>query len=226
MTFSTVFFDLDGTIYPESCGLWEAIRDRMNLYMVEKLNLPKDEVPEMRRTYFETYGTTLRGLQIHYGIDPNEYLAYVHDLPLADYLKPDPYLRQMVMELPLKKWIFTNADDAHARRVLNILGLPDCFDGIIDIRAVDFVCKPDMEAFQRLMRLVGEREAGTCVYLDDSARNLDTAREMGFYTILVGTKQPHPGARQSIASIHDLRTTMPELWERRDGHHGQEKGHG
>ena len=45
-------------------------------------DLPVEEVDILRRNYFEQYGTTLRGLQIHHQVDTDEYLAYVHDLPL------------------------------------------------------------------------------------------------------------------------------------------------
>ncbi len=88
----TIFFDLDDTLYPNANGLWRAIRMRIGLYMKERLNLPEGDIPGLRRFYFEKYGTTLRGLQIHKHIDPLDYLAYVHDLPLQDYLSPAPQL--------------------------------------------------------------------------------------------------------------------------------------
>jgi putative hydrolase of the HAD superfamily len=74
MQFSTVFFDLDDTLYPSTNGLWEAIRERMNRYMGEILNLPSDKIPDLRRHYFITYGTTLRGLQYHHNVDAEDFL--------------------------------------------------------------------------------------------------------------------------------------------------------
>jgi hypothetical protein len=84
MNYSTIFFDLDDTLYPKTSGLWGAIRERMGVFMVERLGLPAEEVPIIRKTYFETYGTTLRGLQIHYHVNSDEYLSYVHDLHLRN----------------------------------------------------------------------------------------------------------------------------------------------
>jgi len=60
MNFETIFFDLDGTLYDNRSGLWEVIRQRMSLYMNERLGLSWDIIPELRKHYFETYGTTLR----------------------------------------------------------------------------------------------------------------------------------------------------------------------
>ena len=154
MKWSVLFFDLDDTLYSNSNGLWEAIRGRMTDYLRDPLGFPPGEIPELRRSYFETYGTTLRGLQINHSVDADEYLAYVHDLPLEEYISPDPQLHELLASLPQRKWIFTNADSNHAMRVLGILGLEDCFDGIIDVRALDYLCKPEVQAYQRALALL------------------------------------------------------------------------
>ncbi|MBE0408639.1 MAG: pyrimidine 5'-nucleotidase [Anaerolineales bacterium] len=213
MNFSTLLIDLDDTLYPNTNGVWETIRERMTDFMLDRLNLPIDVVNQLRRDYFETYGTTLRGLQIHYQIDADEYLAYVHDLPLEDYLAPDPAIQTLLGSLPQQKWVFTNADDAHAHRVLSILELTDFFKGIIDVRALDYACKPQLDAYKRALKISGETNPQRCLMLDDSIRNLIPATKMGITTILVGTNDPHPDAHHSIPSLHHLPDVMPELWK-------------
>ena len=52
MRFTTVFFDLDDTLYPSSTGLWAAIRERMNIYMRERLGIPEKDVPQLREQYW------------------------------------------------------------------------------------------------------------------------------------------------------------------------------
>lgn len=214
MVYSTIFFDLDDTLYASSNGLWEAIRDRMGEYMAERLGIPEDRIPTLRRYYYETYGTTLRGLQRHYQVDPDDYLIYVHDLPLERYLQPAPELRALILSLPQRRWIFTNADAEHAQRVLTILELSDCFDGIIDVRAIEFACKPERIAFQRALALAGDPQPNECVMLDDSAHNLSGANKLGFTTVLVNSNgTTHPAVRHHIRSIMELPEIMPELWD-------------
>ncbi len=212
MRFSHIFFDLDDTLYPATNGLWNSIRQRMNEYMLERLNIPAEQVAIIRRQYFETYGTTLRGLQLHYQVDADEFLAYVHDLPIEAVISPDPELRLLLQSLSQPKWIFTNADAKHAGRVLSALGVRDCFNGIIDIRAMNFICKPDPQAYQIALNKAGETLPEQCVYLDDAARNLAPAFEMGFFTVLVSSNGNEPVAKHTINRPHDLPRVLPELW--------------
>lgn len=212
VTWTVLFFDLDDTLYPNNTGLWEAIRLRMTDYLRDPLGFPEDEIQELRQGYYETYGTTLRGLQTHHEVDEDQYLAYVHDLPLEQYISPDPELRSMLESLPQKKWIFTNADADHANRVLKVIGIDDCFSGIIDVRALDFLCKPDHRAYTRALELAGETNPENCVLIDDSIRNLTPAHRMGFTTVLVGSTENDPSADYSIKSLKELPQVFNRLW--------------
>ena len=218
MSFTTLFFDLDDTLYASSNGLWGVIRERMGQYMVEVLGLPQAEVPTIQRSYYETYGTTLRGLQIHHQVDADEYLDYVHDLPLEQYLQPDPALRSLLLSLPQSRWIFTNADSAHARRVMTVLGVNDCFDGIIDIRALDFACKPEPAAYRRALALAGDPKPQQCLLVDDSAANLAGARQLGFTTLWVSRNgSQNPIAQYTLADLKELPHRLPCLWSSSGG---------
>lgn len=213
MLYTTLFFDLDDTLYASSNGLWDVIRARMGKYMQEILGLPEDEVPDLRRTYYQTYGTTLRGLQIHHQVDADEYLDYVHDLPLEHYLQPNPALRSLLLSLPQQRWIFTNADADHARRVMSILGVGDCFTGIIDIRAMDFACKPELAAYQRALVLAGDPAPQQCVLLDDSVVNLAGARQLGFTTVWISQNgSSHPAVQFTLSNLLELPRKLPCLW--------------
>lgn len=214
MKYSTLFFDLDDTLYPSSSGLWSLIRERMSLYMQERMNLPASEIPTLREKYYRSYGTTLRGLQMHHDVDANDYLSYVHDLQLEQYLQPNPGLREILLSLPQKRWIFTNADSRHAGRVLKVLGLDDCFDGIIDIYALNFVCKPATSAYLKALKIAGDINSQQCVVLDDSPSNLKTAQELGFCTVLINSKDDHQ-SDYCLSSLNELPAVMPQLWEER-----------
>jgi putative hydrolase of the HAD superfamily len=213
MNIKTLFIDLDDTLYDRGNGLWEAIRGRMALYMRERIGLPEEEIPAIRRHYFETYGTTLRGLQIHHHIETDDYLEYVHDLPLRNFISPDESLQRLLSELPQPKWILTNSSSGHAQRVLDILGVQEFFSGIIDIRALEFHCKPEPEAYRLAMKIAGVSDPEQCLYLDDSPLNLAPAKEMGMTTVLISDVDSSPAAHLVIPRIHELIKILPELWD-------------
>jgi pyrimidine 5'-nucleotidase len=150
---------------------------------------------------------------LHHKVNAQDYLAYVHDLPLERYIGPDAALRALLISLSQPKWIFTNADAAHARRVLTILGVADQFTGIVDVTAIQYACKPEAEAYRGAMALAGESDPRRCVMLDDSIRNLAPARALGFFTILVGTGEPRPEVDRTVRSLHELSVVCPELWD-------------
>jgi pyrimidine 5'-nucleotidase len=215
MTWSVLFFDLDDTLYSNTNGLWAAIRGRMTDFLRDQMGFPPDEIQDLALHYYKTYGTTLRGLQVNHSVDADEYLAYVHDLPLEDYISPDPELHSLLDSLPQRKWIFTNSDANHANRVISVLGLENCFTGIIDVRALGFLCKPEVEAYQRALTLADGAEPENCVLFEDSLRNLTPANDLGFKTVLVGTDEMHPTADYSVGNLKDLPQVFPGLWSTR-----------
>lgn len=205
MKSKTLIFDLDDTLYPPSSGVWDAIGVRINQFIQENLNLPPESITIMRDELFHKYGTTLRGLQIVYGVDPYHYLNYVHNIPLEEYLQPNPALRGVLSQINARMAIFTNSDQNHALRVLDRLNLAGIFERIIDVMDVAPYCKPQPEAFRQALRLLGNPEPSQCVIIEDSVRNVTTAREMGFHTILVGNPvgADHLADAQ-IASLEEL----------------------
>ncbi len=60
-------------------------------------------------------------------IDYDDWHAHAHGVLPYDLLRPDPALGELLRAVPLPKWVFTNADTAHAERCLDLLGVRDCF---------------------------------------------------------------------------------------------------
>jgi putative hydrolase of the HAD superfamily len=204
MNITTFLIDLDETVYPSSSGLWEKIRERIDLYMEQEMGFNPHEIPDIRRAFYATYGTTLRGLQATYGIDAKHYLDFVHDIPLSQYISPDPSLRETLLSYPQKKIIFTNADKNHAQRVLTRLEILDCFDDIIDIFTIQPYCKPQPQAFEIALKQAGIVSTPECAFIDDNLPNLATARHMGLYSIRVGSREVTPECDGGIASLKEL----------------------
>jgi putative hydrolase of the HAD superfamily len=146
----------------------------------------EDEALALRRDYFARYGTTLEGLLTEREVDAGDYLAFVHDVPVEAYLEPDPALGAMLNAIPLRRIIYTNGTVEYARRVLRALDLADCFERIIGIEQVGLRSKLYREAYERALALL-EAQGDECIMIEDSARNLPPAKELGLTTVLVQT---------------------------------------
>lgn len=180
----TWLFDLDNTLYPLESGLAGMVSERITDFVAELTRLPREEAHTLQKRYLADYGLTLSGMIAHHGVDPNAYHAMFHDLPL-EVLTPDPALRNAIERLPGRRLVFTNADDVHAERVLDRLGLADLFEDVFHIGRAGFAPKPSPEAFERLFAAHGIRPA-TTAFFDDFERNLAPAAELGLTTVLVG----------------------------------------
>jgi putative hydrolase of the HAD superfamily len=217
MPYRVAFLDLDDTLYSSASGVWDAIGERIQVFMMDRLGLSYDQTTALRRRYFEQYGTTLNGLWHNHAVDPAEYLAFVHAVPLESMLQPDPELAGMLQDLRQQRVVFTNANLQHAERVLACLGITRQIDAIIDLFALEMVNKPEPEAYRRAMAIVGADDPSACVLADDLQRNLIPARSMGMTTVLVGPGPADGGADLHIQRITDLVTALPQLREPIDG---------
>lgn len=95
----TWVFDLDNTLYPRDCDLFEQIDVLMTGYVARLTGLDRIAARKLQKDLYREYGTTLRGLMATRGIDPHEFLDVVHDIDysplpksaaLADKLKNLP----------------------------------------------------------------------------------------------------------------------------------------
>jgi putative hydrolase of the HAD superfamily len=211
MSWRVVFFDLDDTLYPPSCGVWPAIGERIQAFLMDRLAVTYDEATRIRRGYFEKYGTTLNGLWHNHSVDPSDYLAFVHDVPLEKMIQPDPDLKSMLRALPQKRIVFTNANREHAERVLACLDVSPEIDQIVDLFALEMTNKPEAAAYERALKLAGESDPHRCVFADDLPRNLSPAKTLGMTTVLVGPAQQDGVADFQIERIADLTRAVPGL---------------
>jgi putative hydrolase of the HAD superfamily len=197
-----LLFDLDDTLYPRQSGVMQNIGNRIRQYIVDHYGLSWEEAAALARRYHDQYGTSMRGLLLHNNLDPDDFLAYVHDFPLDDLLVPNDALNVMLADLPGEKVIFTNADRAHAERVLGKLQIRRHFSRIVDVTAVGYISKPNPEAYTNCLDLLNA-QASECVFIDDAARNLDMAGRLGMTTVLVDGPAEH-SADYHIPTILDL----------------------
>ncbi|PSC69793.1 Suppressor of disruption of TFIIS [Micractinium conductrix] len=221
-------FDLDDCLY-DNTAMQHQVAENIRHYMAERLGFPADEVQEKCADFYLNYGTTLAGLVAHgYQVDYDDWHAFVHgSLDYEKYLQPDPALRAMLDSLPLPKYVFTNADRAHAKRCLDLLGITECFIRVISFEEVmeaaaeaglthhgcPVVCKPNRQAFDIALQLAGSPTPGATLWADDSARNITTGHRMGLYSVLVGRTGVACPSDKQIRHIHELPAALPWLWE-------------
>lgn len=183
-------FDMDDTLYPRDQGLMELVQARINAYVVEAVGLDPDSARVLQRQFLDEHGTTLAGLMANYTIEPEHFLHDVHDVPM-DGLEPNPALRDQLLRLPGRRFVFTNGAREYAGRVLERLGVTDCFDGVFAIEDADLTPKPEPSTFRRMIRTFGF-EPRSAVFFEDTPRNLEPAKALGMATVLIGDGHGKP----------------------------------
>ncbi len=176
-------FDLDNTLYPADCRLFDQIDRRMGEFISDFLGVEPKAAKDIQKRFFLNYGTTLNGLMQVHGLAPQRFLDYVHDIDLSPL--PDANgLDAALGGLPGVKWIYTNASSRHAENVLGYLGIMHHFAGIFDIVAAGFQPKPHIDPYRTLIDRYAIT-ASTAAMIEDIARNLEPAAELGMTTVWV-----------------------------------------
>lgn len=174
-------FDLDNTIYPARSSLFPRVAERMTQFIMAHFDLAEDQAAEMKTRLFRRYGTTMRGLMVEHDMAPDDFLHYVHEIDLSD-VAVDAELDGLLGRLPGRKHIYTNGTVRHATRILNAFGIRHHFDFMFDIVASDHIPKPDPQPYDLFVRQSGIVPE-TSVMIEDMARNLEPAANLGMQTI-------------------------------------------
>jgi len=195
-------FDLDNTLYPASCNLFDQVDRRIGEFMVQFLQIEADEARRLQKQYFRDYGTTLRGLMTRHAVAPRRFLDYVHAIDLSP-VPPSPALDAALGRLEGRKIIFTNGSEAHAENVMTRLGVGHHFEGVFDIVAAAYLPKPEPAAYASLVERhrVDPRSAAM---FEDLPRNLAPAAALGMITVLVRSDADWAQAGADAAHIHHV----------------------
>ncbi|KAG0568554.1 hypothetical protein KC19_6G028300 [Ceratodon purpureus] len=234
--YETLLFDLDDCLYPGSSGLADACQLNIEAYMVENLGIDPTVVMELNARLYKCHGTSMAGLWTEgYYVDHDDFHKYVHGRLPYHLLRPDSVLRSLLQSMPQPKYIFTNADKVHAEVVLRKLGVEDLFNDVLCFESfnsrcavakerrqsgdeavkldmsVPIVCKPSVACMQEAIQVL-QIDPSKTLFFDDSARNIFGGKTAGLDTVLVGSMTKCEGADYSIASIHNVKEFIPEIW--------------
>ncbi|MGE5248080.1 MAG: pyrimidine 5'-nucleotidase [Verrucomicrobiota bacterium] len=186
-------FDLDNTLYPKELPIWRMVDDRIERYVMRELGADRDTARRIRTHFLARFGSTLRGLMHHHGVRPADYLEYVHDVPIAEFVPRRPDLLAMLEGLPGRSVVFTNGSKDYARRVLSALGVAERMEEVFGIEFMEYIAKPSPFPYRKLLRVTGTRPEDS-LFCEDSRRNLRPARELGMFTVLVDGDGEEPPA--------------------------------
>jgi len=181
-------FDLDNTLYSGQTKVFEQVDKKMSEYISKKLKVDLIEAKKIQKSYFYEYNTTLNGMIKNHKIDANEFLEFVHDIDI-DFLKKDIPLETELKRLSGKKIIFTNGSRKHALNVTRKIGIDKYFDDIFDIVDAEFFPKPTLSPYKKLIKK-HKIDPNLCVFVEDIARNLKPAYEMGMKTVWIKNNEP------------------------------------
>ncbi|KAL5980601.1 hypothetical protein ACLOJK_028509 [Asimina triloba] len=224
--FDCLLFDLDDTLYSSNTGIAQACKNNIEDFLVKKCGFEAEKAFDLRIKLFRTYGSSLAGLRAFgYDIDADDYHSFVHGTLPYDRLKPDPRLRNILQSIAQRKIIFTNSDRNHAMKVVERIGLEDCFDEIICFETLNpnlwkskrpdefpVILKPSIEAIKIAIQVAGTDPRRT-LFLDDSDRNIKAGKALGLRTALkVGKEVKSKEAEYLVDSISNLEKIIPEIW--------------
>ena len=180
---NTWIFDLDNTLYSADSGIFQQVHKLMGEFISKNLQLNIEEAKKLQSKYYKQHGTTLRGMMDNHGIDPDYFLDEVHKLDYS-IVGANKILNEELHKLKGRKIIYTNANKKHADDVLKKIDLNNYFDEIFDIKMANYIPKPDIEAYEKLINLYNI-DPNTSAMFDDIAKNLVPAKKVGFTPVWI-----------------------------------------
>ena len=183
-SFENWIFDLDNTVYDIKLALFSKISSRITEYIIRALFITREEANLVRSNMYKKYGLTLTGLMREYGIAPDEYLDYIHDVSHPE-LKYDEQLKLKLSNLAGRKFIYTNASQDHAKNILSAMGIDSEFEKILDIKATGYLPKPDPKSYDIMLKSFGilSNQIESSIFIEDTAKNLKPAKLLGLKTV-------------------------------------------
>jgi putative hydrolase of the HAD superfamily len=185
-SFENWIFDLDNTVYDINAGVFEKISSRITDFIITALSITREEANIVRSNMYKKYGLTLTGLMREYGIAPDEYLDYIHDVTHPE-LKYDEQLKLNLKNLKGRKFIYTNASKNHSKNILSVMGIEAEFEKILDIKATQYLPKPDPKSYNIMLKAFGISgdQIGNSIFIEDTAKNLRPAKSLGIKTVWI-----------------------------------------
>jgi len=195
---ATWLFDYDLTLYGEEerCVI-RSLDDRISLSVQNAVGGDMENAHRIRKEYLAKFGTTLAGLQAMHGVQPDDFFDFIHQPEYLIYPKESPEKRKLLMELPGRRFVFTNGRHDWSEAGMDHMGIRDCFEAVFDLKLMDWIGKPHDSAYEKMENFLRSRGAmpenpKEIILLEDSLRNLEPAHRLGWTTIFVNPNEEAP----------------------------------
>jgi len=116
-------------------------------------------------------------------------ISFINTVDFYDSFKEKLYLNKLLKKLTGQKYIFSNGNREHVRHVVNKMELNPIFkeSDIAYSELYDNKLKPDIYAYKYVINKFKINDNDSVFFFEDSIENLETAKKLGWITILIGS---------------------------------------
>ncbi len=201
-------FDNDGTLYDDSAA-HQQFRQLLSEHVANRLARSGEEAESILADIKARIGkgSVVLALVREFALDFDDLVENVYlRIRFAELAVSDPGLRETLFALQGPKVILTNNPSEYARKVLECLGIADCFERIFGMRELGFHLKPDSRAFESVRRQFPDAEE--VVLCDDHVEHLDEAQRQGWRTFWY---RPSEGGKMEPTCNHPVISSFGEM---------------
>ena len=118
---------------------------------------------------------------------PSHFCKTYEDEHPPRFIEKDPLLIEILSNIKIRKFCFTNGTKNRASKILQHMELEDLFEAVICTDSIDteFICKPQITAYQFVENYLGIESRRNVYFYDDSEKNINAAISFGWNGILV-----------------------------------------
>ena len=206
-------FDNDGTLY-DDFGAGKKFMKILFGHVSQLLGVSTEQAEKEVARLKEKWHTefSILALMKEYGVSFSEMVENTYlriKLDECGIAAPDNLRLAVLNSIDARKVVFTNNPSAFARRVLSYVGLETCFIDFVGMEETGFCEKPNPQAY----KVVENRHKGysRIIFCDDSLKNLETARSLGWTTIWCKQQNARPEAGTGhlvISSFEELKRVL------------------
>jgi FMN phosphatase YigB (HAD superfamily) len=155
----------------------------------EEIDISFDEFCQISREYTEEYGTNYKGFLVNNNIS-KDLINKIDDIcgDLKPFFTDTSESVKMLEKIPVRVFCFTNCNKKQSEYMLATLGL----DKYVDTLFVpsykpdsEIICKPMLEAFNIVNKIVNKKGNKKILFFDDNIKNVDGAKKAGWIGIHV-----------------------------------------